>query len=30
MANGDAYDVFINYAHSDGDDAAELNGGSGG
>ena len=26
MASGDAYDVFISYAHSDGDVAAELNG----
>ena len=26
MASGDAYDVFISYAHSDGDAAAELNG----
>ena len=26
MASGGAYDVFISYAHSDGDSAAELNG----
>jgi hypothetical protein len=26
MASGDAYDVFISYARSDGDTAAELNG----
>ena len=26
MASGDAYDVFISYARSDGDAAAELNG----
>jgi WD40 repeat protein/energy-coupling factor transporter ATP-binding protein EcfA2 len=26
MASGDAYDVFVSYAHSDGDVAAELNG----
>src|SRR5208337_4322998 len=26
MASGDAYDVFISYARSDGDGAAELNG----
>ncbi len=26
MASGDAYDVFISYARSDGDVAAELNG----
>lgn len=26
MANGDAYDVFLSYARSDGDAAAALNG----
>jgi hypothetical protein len=26
MASGDAYDLFISYARSDGDAAAELNG----
>ena len=26
MGSGDAYDVFLSYAHSDGDAAADLNG----